>query len=182
MSRLLSLPAFAILLSLVGLAAPLPAADTPPEIVAARKRYDAATALAMKPVRDRYLQELQQLKDRALSLKNLELATALDAEIKAVTPVGAITPSDTAADWENRLIGTSWLWNKDKTITFQANGSVTPRFGAMKWKFTEPGNMEYHFENGDHGTITFERALTRGTIHAVGRAGRKTTEPITRVQ
>lgn len=182
MLRSASPTCLALVLSLAVAAGACAAGETPPEIVAARKRYEAAAALAMKPLREKYLQELQQIKNRALSLKNLDLAVAVDNEMKTVEPAGPISRSDTVADWENRLIGTSWVWDKGKTITFQENGSVTPRFGMMQWKFTAPGSMEFHFENGDHGTVTFEKSLVRGTIHVVGSGGKKTTQTLERVR
>jgi hypothetical protein len=61
------------------------AADPPPEVAAARARYRAAVAAAIKPVRDRYAAELQQLKSRAVTTKNLDLANALDQELQSLS-------------------------------------------------------------------------------------------------
>ena len=79
------------------------AADAPPEVIAAKNRHQIAVAAATKPLRDRYVQELQQLKSRAMSMKNLELAVAIDAEIKAATggPGSAATPANDAAASRN---------------------------------------------------------------------------------
>jgi hypothetical protein len=64
------------------------AADVPQELAAARARHQAAVATATKPLYDRYVQELQQMKSRAMLNKNLELAVAVDAELKTLGQPG----------------------------------------------------------------------------------------------
>ncbi len=64
-------------------------ADLPPEVAAARTRYQTAGGASSKTARDQYLQELQKLKNGPKAKKNRTLADAVDAEIKAVTTEAA---------------------------------------------------------------------------------------------
>jgi hypothetical protein len=159
-------------------------ADVPPEIAEARKRYEAAMAVALAPVRDRYVQELQQLKSRAMSLKNLDLAIALDNEIKNVAPLDG----NMRLGLEKRLIGTTWLWDNSETrlpnlnsnkFTFLEHGITST---TLTWKVKEPVTVVYTFPKGNHGTITFESDFTRGIIHEIRTDGGKVEMPITRAK
>jgi len=61
----------------------------PNDVATARERYDDGLAQARRPITDRYVTELQQLKSRAMTEKNLELAKASDNEIERVKAGGA---------------------------------------------------------------------------------------------
>ena len=117
------------------------AVDTPPpELVAAHTRYDTAVTTAIKPIRERYVLELQQLKSRAMSLKQLDLAVAIDEEIKTLgdtnstgtaTLKARLSESDTKWTWEDFQGGTS-------VIHFTKDGKFHhPGFGGT-WKVTAP--------------------------------------------
>jgi len=60
-------------------------ADTPPEIAAAKTRYQTALNAGSKTARDQYLQDLQKLKGSTKAKKSKSFADAVDAEIKALT-------------------------------------------------------------------------------------------------
>ncbi len=163
------------------------AADAPPELAAARTRYETAIAAANKPIQTRYIQDLQQLKSRAISMKNLDLAVALDAEIKAMagapteaspsqTPTAAATSS---RDFEKLLLNTVWRWNDKFNVTFQANGSA--KDSVLKWKVQRPHKIEY--QNGNYkGSITFDEQLTWGKIQETTPNGKPETMTLSRVQ
>ena len=57
-------------------------AEAPPEVAAAKARYQTALAAGSKTARDQYLQELQKLKSNPKTKKNRALSDAIDAEIK----------------------------------------------------------------------------------------------------
>ncbi len=85
-------------------------ASPPPEVAAARTRYDAAVKAAAAPVRSRYLDDLQQLKNRAMAQKNLPLAVAVDAEIAAVSGAAAGQVAKSAQELAESLYDTLWSW------------------------------------------------------------------------
>jgi hypothetical protein len=165
---------YPLIIALLTLPAWLRAVELPPEIAEARKRYEAAVAVAVKPVRDHYLQDLQQMKSRAMALSKLDLALAIDAEIKTVSQADAI------AELEKRLIGTTWTWDNRAKFNFLKNGQATMRDDQMKWTVTGPVMVEYAFGNGNHGTIDFEASLRRGTIHEIRGDGTKADMPLIR--
>ncbi len=124
---------------------PLHAADTARDLAEARKRYDAALAAATKPVRDRYLQELVAMKSRAMSLKDLQLATAVDREIKSLGANDAGDP----ADFKSQILNTTWTWvHSWERMTFRDKGVATIGADAeYKWRITN------HVERVIEGTF-----------------------------
>ena len=80
-----------------------------------------------------------------------------------------------AAEFEHRLIGTKWTWDSNFPLTFQADGTTTgpnPDW-RLKWKSVKPYTIEYSFPNGNHGTIEFERGMTRAAIMEIKESGEK---------
>jgi len=155
----------------------------PPEVVWSRARYEAALAAAAKPVKDKYISELQQLKNRAMSLKNLELAVAIDQELKAIgaqPATDATAAADTIAGFEHRLIGTKWTWNGTFPIEFEPNGKSTGK--GLTWKTTKPYTIEYSFPDANHGTIVFERSIAKATINEVTNSGKKNPMSLFRIK
>ena len=137
------------------------AADTPlpPELVAARARYDAAVAAAMKPVRDKYIAEIQQIKSRALFDKNAKLAVAIDEELKSMT----------GGSLKQALANSTWLWWETETITFLNNGKARwSRDGkdSFTWKVSNDDERKIVGETAkqDTFTIIFTPELTEGTL------------------
>jgi hypothetical protein len=110
-------------------------AEPPAEITAAKARYETALAAAGKPVRERYLQELQQIKNRAMASKNLELAVAVDAEIKLFVPVAAAA-APKAAEAKGTLSGTRWEYPRSGLpkemcwVEFRPDGLVVRGWAA----------------------------------------------------
>ena len=143
------------------------AADAPPEILAARTRYEAALATASKPVRDKYVQELQQLKNRAMSMKNLELAVAIDQELKTMGAAASPTSSGPAAKpLVDFLAGTTWIAQKAtkwKLIEFTSDGQLVriPPQGKTQRSTYEAGKdadtVEFTWGDGSKATLTFKR-------------------------
>jgi len=117
------------IIALIAAASTALSADIPPEVAAARARYEAALNAASKPVRDRYIQELEQLKARAMSLKNLGLAVAFDQEIALISGkvVPTISPSSVQPPSEPISKVPKGFVNGDFT---QADETGTPAF----WK------------------------------------------------
>jgi hypothetical protein len=132
-----------VLLLLIGSA--LGADTAPREIAAARTHYNAAVAAATKPIRDRYLMELESIKRRAMGAKNLELAVAADEEIKAL---GGTSSSPAAANgaetasFQKRLTNTTWSWvHPGSTITLLPDGKavVSASTDSYLWEVTNAG-------------------------------------------
>jgi len=129
-------------------------ADAAPELAAARRRYETALGIATKQVRERYLQELQQLKSRAMSAKNLDLAVAVEGEAKSIseqlgikqtvapiTPVGA--PSTKAATGADK--SPTSLKSFPGVGEFQAwllTTEWTSKDGKAVYSFPAPGKMK----------------------------------------
>jgi hypothetical protein len=146
------------------------AADSPSqEIVSARARYEAALAAAAKPVRGKYLTELQQIKDRALAQKNLKLALAADEEIKALN-ASVSTPN--GGSLEERLLNTTWSWNIPKfTVTFLPEGKANVDKNAIfTWavaKSSKPVVEVRWFYDGENRSAKFTFAQDLKSAKAV---------------
>jgi len=128
-----------------------------PELAAARTRYEKALADAMRPVREKYLAELQQLKNRAMMMKNLELANAIDQELKTIGAAGAAPHGAPMSTTKLSAIlpNSTWIPEKDsgyyKSISFTADKKIIrhPKSGS------EPP-LRYEIEK-DGDTLSFER-------------------------
>ena len=110
------------------------------ELDTIRTRYQAAVAAATKPLREQYTKDLQALKERAMQLKNLDAAVAIDREIKVISgeaPLARSTEGRYITPTEGRhitsnaattatLTGTEWTWEtkakKPATIRFASDG------------------------------------------------------------
>ena len=133
------------------------AADNPPpELAAAQTRYEKALADASRPVREKYMAELQQLKNRAMTMKNLELANAIDQELKTIGAAGAASHGAATSKLSAILPNSTWIPEKDsgyyKSISFTADEKIIrhPKSGS------EPP-IRYELEK-DGDTLSFERA------------------------
>lgn len=130
------------------------AADAPhPDLEAARKRYEASVAAATKPVREKYISELEQLKNRAMAMKNLELAIAIDQELKALRAPGASAPV-VPPKLSSLLPDSTWLPEENgyyKSVSFTKDGKIRrePKSGTE-----DP--VRYEIEQ-DGDTISFKR-------------------------
>jgi hypothetical protein len=148
--------------------------STPTELLEARAHYEAAIAAATKPIRERYLQELEQLKTTAYFTKNFDLANAVVQEIAAMGETeaggsgtdGTGSPEDRV---EERLINTTWLWWGGGTITFLADGRArcsNTRGTALTWKVAgaTPPVIEGESWNGGKYRMTLDAGLRTGKL------------------
>ncbi len=138
----------------------------PPELATIRGRYESALAAAAKPVRDKYIQELQQLKNRALTMKNLELAVAVDQEIKVVAAAPDVSaPSAKSAapdEFRKLLAGTKWKSpNGKSTLEFTEQDMlwtdgdkparpiayISDKGGVVRWKWSDGKEQEIEFDS-----------------------------------
>ncbi|MDP1587639.1 MAG: hypothetical protein Q8M07_07860 [Prosthecobacter sp.] len=130
------------------------AQTAPKELEAARARFDAAMAVATTPVRDRYVQELEQMKNRAISQKNLGLAVEIDKEIKLVAAAPASSSVKTSADLERYLGDTSWTWGTSEKsagsiLTFRKDGMCSVNKDTpVRWAAVDDSTVKL-----DNGTV-----------------------------
>jgi hypothetical protein len=94
----------------------------PPEIAALRSRYEVDLEGAAKPVRDRYVGQLETARRTAALRNDLKTANAIDAEIKRVDPqAGAVA----GRDLKHQLKGTRWQWNPRLILKFEGDTATT---------------------------------------------------------
>lgn len=149
-------------------------AAEPSELTDARARYKAELAAADKPVLDRYIRDLQQLKNRALALKKLDDAVALDNELKSLgittTALASDLPKTSGAQpLTGMLPGTKWSvkdpkqrWrtieftSDSKLVLIDANGPVG---GKRDYEISKDGTtVEFKFQFGDSsGLMVFSK-------------------------
>jgi len=149
------------------------AADKPtsPELAAARTHYEAALTAATKPVRDKYILELEQLKNRAMTTKNLALAVEIDLELKSVGGVATPHPVPTPASTKLGELLPNSFWvperaNADtayKSIEFSADGEIifTPKNGTAEirkeYHISDDGSYVIFPDRAGDGTLRFAR-------------------------
>lgn len=161
-------------ITLLILAATTYAAE-PPELIEARARYNAALAAVEKPVLDKYIRELEQLKSRALSLKKLEDAVALDRELKSLgvttTTLTSEQPKTSGLQPLSAMLpGTKWSvkepkqrWRSveftsdSKLVLIDSNGPVG---GKRDYTISPDGTtVEFKFQFGDSsGLMVFSKS------------------------
>lgn len=152
----------------------LQAAEPSAEMTAARARYAAALEAAAKPVRDRFVNELQAMKARAMTAKNLELAVAIDEQLKTVGVAGAAVQGSL----RDRLTDTTWVWWQGETMTFLRNGKI-------RWSYDESSQWTWKVADQSKRTIegwnpkgsfriTFEPDLLTGSLNESGKTARPT--------
>lgn len=155
--------------------APAPAvpAKLPDDGARLQRAYQMATRQAIEPLRQRYLTDLKRLLDQTSRAGKLEEALAIKAEVDAAS-TGTASATDTPGEFERRLIGTTWMWSGAFRFSFAAEGKTS---GDRKftWKTVKPFTIEYQFGDGYHGTIVFERGLTRAAINEITPDGKKKT-------
>jgi hypothetical protein len=127
--------------------------STPTELLEARAHYEAAIAAATKPIRERYLVELEQLKTTAYFTRNFDLAKAVVDEIAAMGDTGTDASGSPEDRLKERVINTTWLWWGGETITFLPDGKArrsNTGAAACTWKIagTTPPVIEGEAANG----------------------------------
>ena len=98
------------------------------------------------------------------------------AAAEKAAPGGPVT--DAQADFERRLVGTKWNWSGFH-FTFEAGGQ-TSGDRHFTWKTVKPNTIAYEFKDGYHGTIVFERGLTKAKIDETKPDGGKAAPLLTR--
>ncbi|MDB6117761.1 MAG: hypothetical protein JWO08_1542 [Verrucomicrobiaceae bacterium] len=148
-----------------------------PRLSAARDRYNAAIASATKPVLERYLQELEQLKNKALAQKDLPAAVAIDAEISDLVKTTPIREFKTAKDLASFLEDTVWTWglsaaSAESKIRFRKNGTFSVNSDPPStWEAESSTSVRLGF--GGRLRFSSDHKRFEGTLNGGGRrAGR----------
>jgi hypothetical protein len=168
--------------SMTGASASREAADAedatqrPSEIEAARQRYENAVAVAIKPLRDRYVVELQQIQTRAMNARNLELANAADNEIKNLTSAAASPDAEPSADASSgSLAGSRWTtWfgsagNPERWIEFRADGKMVRGWAEndvldrFTWTMVDATTVRFRVYDAGETIWRFNKRLTEAT-------------------
>jgi hypothetical protein len=155
---------------------------TPTELLEARAHYEEAMREAARPIRERYIEELEQLETTAYYTKDFDLAKAAGREIESMGGAGL-----SATDWmvspeefiRKRLVNTTWVWGRGETITFLADGGVRwSGKGAGRWKVASatPPVVEGVEGNGDKFRIVLDPGLREGRVFEGMLAQRGTSE------
>ena len=149
--------------------------EVPTQLAEARAHYEAAIATATKPIRERYLQELEQLRAAAFSTKDANLAFAVSQEIALLggtgtggTEIDGADPS-TVDDVKERLVNTTWVWYAGETITFLKDGMARwsgNHAEAFTWKVAgaTPPVIEGKAWNGNKYRLTLDAGLRTGKL------------------
>lgn len=131
-----------------------------------KRAYEQASERAIQPIRARYVADLKRLLDQETRSGRLEQAAAIKQELETLPggtiPGGTNTSDDSVAEFEKRFVGLKWVWNGSYNMSFEWGGKTEGRH--FSWKSIGPYKVEYRFPEGNHGTITFNRNLTNGTI------------------
>jgi hypothetical protein len=161
MKHVLPLPAFVCAIG------QLCAADAPHDLAEARKRYDVALAAAVKPVREHFLQELLALKSRAMALKDFDLATAVEKEVKSLGTNEDLVGDK--ADFKSQLLNTTWTWvHSWEHMTFREKGVATiGTDGEYKWRLTNPTERVIEGTFGHNRTFKFTFSADMKTAKGV---------------
>ena len=155
--------------------------STPVELLEARAHYEEAIAIVTRPIRERYIEELEQLQNTAYGTKNFDLAKAVARELEAMgsgTGSKAIeSPVDSITD---RLINTTWVWQSGETITLIEGGKARwSNTGAavFTWKVTgaTPAVIEGKTSEGHKFWITLDAGLRAGNV-VEGKVQRSTSQ------
>jgi hypothetical protein len=155
--------------------------STPVELLDARAHYEEALAVAARPIREHYLEELQQLQNTAYATKDFDLAKAVSQELTSMGSATVSGPVGSVADSiRERLINTTWVWARGETITFLEGGKARwSNTGApvFTWKVTggTPAVIEGKAPDGRRFWITLEAGLRTGNV-VEGKRQRPTSQ------
>jgi hypothetical protein len=154
--------------------------SAPTEVLEARAHYERAIAAATKPIRERYLAELEQLKTTAYDTKNFDLAIAVGQEIALMgtgTADENLSPEDSVIE---RLTNTTWVWGQGQTITLLPGGKArcsNAAAAAFTWKLSgaAPPVIEGKTADGVKFWINLDATLRTGNV-IQGRLQRATSQ------
>jgi len=160
--------------------------STPAELLDARARYEAAVADAVKPIRERYIEELEQLRATAFATKNADLAFAVGNEIASLggkenglADLDGVGYAD--ASLKEDLINTTWVWYASQTITLLPDGMARwsgNHNEAFTWKIvgTNPATIEGKAWNGNKYRMTLDPGMRTGKVTEGTLAARPTSQ------
>ncbi len=139
-----------------------------------RTRYLAAVKAATEPLKRTYTGELKSMMTGAMAQKNLDLANAVDAELKAL----ASEPEAGSGRLASALTGTTWSWGvtaatAGSTLRFLENRSFRVNNDSIG-RYTVVSGTTVKLDNG--AVLTFSRDLRSyegTTSNGETRAGRK---------
>jgi hypothetical protein len=148
----------------------------PSELAAARARYENAVAVAIKPLRDRYVVELRQMQTRAMNAKNLELAIAADNEIKILTSASASPDAEPSADASSSLLAdsrwTTWFGgagSPEQWIEFRADGKMVRGWAEkdvldrFTWTMVDATTVRFRVYDAGETIWRFNKRFTEAT-------------------
>jgi hypothetical protein len=156
------------------------AGTAPPDLAAARARYQEALA----SVKKQYLKELEQLKANAVVENNSELVAAVSKEIEAMG--GNDTGSDvdegeapTIESLTTRLTNTTWVWFKWETVTFLRDGTAKwsgVDAATFTWSVVDasPPTIEGKSGDGTAYKMVLDANLRAGQVFQAGQPDRVT--------
>ncbi len=141
----------------------------PDEAARIKQEYQQDVERAVRPMRERYLSNLKRLLDDATRNGKLNEALAIKAEIDNAS-AGTADATDSIEEFEKRFTAVKWTWNNAWGVTFNSNGTADR---GLTWKSVKPYTIEYKYPDGNHGTIVFERNLSKAVINEINTSGKK---------
>lgn len=182
--RLLGVSAVSASLCLIGATAPggpSSARKAAEEFQSAVVQLDEDFQKGMAPARADYTAALTEARKAALEKNDLEEAQRIAASIKGVE---ALTSPLRAVGLRHRLAGTTWEWEGDKTVTLNADGSVSASWmpkDTGRW-YVNPDLTVVWWSTGQRWLriMTFNANLTahesRVPTENLPRAGKRVTK------
>jgi|GEM_PF-4693110 len=161
-------------------------AALPAEALNLKRTFETDSAKAIQPIRQRYIEALNQLLNQVERTGNLDAANAIKAEIELNIQAQQSAANPSSA-FTNQLIGTTWRWNDGPEITFQPK-VVVPKVRkkaraawAFSWETVASNTIKYQFPNGNKGLIVFSNDFSVGSVAETSASGQAKNFKITRV-
>jgi hypothetical protein len=148
----------------------------PDEASRLKQTYQQDLERAAQPIRERYLFNLKRLLDNATRDGKLNDALAIKTELDAAAASDGI---DSVQEFERKFTALKWAWNGAFGMNFKPDGTADR---GLTWKSVKPFTIEYKYPDGNHGTIVFERNLSRAAIYETTPSGKKGTLALIRAK
>ena len=154
------------------------AQEEPAELKKLRQQYQSALEIATKPLRDRYVAELKKVMEKAILQKNLPVALAAEAEMKAATSCVKVVATGSL---RRRLTGTTWVWFKEHNLTLLPGGKARNNFTGEEtftWKVDSESKriIQDTDQGGNPYIMTLDEDLETGEIDEQGSPKRTTNK------
>ncbi|MDB4416822.1 hypothetical protein N9115_00325 [bacterium] len=126
-------------------------ADNNTALQSLQQSWQKARENALKPIDQKYLSALRNLKDRLMKSGNLEGATAVEAEIKRMqgNPNPGVSASKAPSNDQELvdfIAGNRWKFDNNRIVTFRENGKINKSWGKLSPPWRVKG-MKIYFEN-----------------------------------